>query len=787
MKRLVNKYILLLLVNLCYIVITAFSQHKGIISGIVFDKDSELPLAGANVVVINSSGTIGVETNANGKFRIEGIPVGRHTVQVSYIGYSNALLQNIDIISGKELQLSIALEELIYLQEDVVIKASKRKDRPQNDMALISARTFSMEETEKFAGSFGDPARMATTFAGVMQGGDQLNEIIIRGNSPAGLLYKIDGFTIPNPTHFSSAGTSGGAISMLNSNTLSNSDFYTGAFPAEFGNALSGVFDLKLRHGNSQKREYLFQVGFNGFELGLEGPFSSKSNATYLINYRYSTLEVFDWIGMPLPVSAVPYFQDLTAKFNIPIRQFGTTSIFIIGGKNHIKFERTKRDTINEFSLFGSGTGVVGINHSVFLINKVKITAGIAFTHRNDYTTDTSVSKTGRIISWYGHDSWEQRIQAQLTVRYKISSRNSFQAGTSYSPGWISFNDSTFYKPLNQFIYTNQISGNFGLSQSYAQLRHRFNDEFSMVAGLYHQYLSISKSHALEPRFGISYDLNFSHNLSAGFGRHSQIQPRHIYFIESLIDTLSGIYKQTNGKLGFTSSYHFVFGHQYVFRNLLRLKSEAYFQQLSSIPVERNPSYFSLINYGSFGLEEGNNSDSLVNKGKGYNYGVELTVERFLSRGYYLLFTASLFESKYAGSDGVWRNTLFNSNFVFNYVGGYELKVSQNHRLSFDIKAVWAGGLRKLPIDLDASIQQNRTVYDYSNAFATRHGNYFRIDTKVSYKLNFSKVTHILAVELINATNRRNHFIQIYNSETQQIEESTQLGLTPLVMYRVVF
>jgi len=761
----------------------AFSQHKGIISGTVIDKDSQLPLAGANVQVINNSETLGVETNAKGAFRIEGITVGRHTIHVSYIGYSSAVLPNIDIVSGKELQLNIALEELVYMHEDVVIRANVRKDRPQNEMALISARTFSMEETERFAGSFGDPARMATTFAGVMQGGDQLNEIIIRGNSPAGLLYKIDGFTIPNPTHFSSAGTSGGAISMLNSNTLSNSDFYTGAFPAEFGNALSGVFDLKLRRGNNRKREYLFQVGFNGFELGLEGPFSSKSNITYLLNYRYSTLEIFDWIGMPLPVSAVPYFQDITAHIHVPMGKFGSTSIFAIGGKNHITFERTKRDSINELSRFGSGTGVLGANHSIFLKNSVKITAGVALTHRNDFTTDTSVSNTGRIVNWYGHNSWERRLQAQLSVRYKIDNRNTLQAGLSHSSGWISLKDSTFYVPFNQFFYTNRISGNFALTQSFSQLRHRFNDDLSAVVGLHHQYISISQSHALEPRLGISYDISANHTLSAGLGQHSQIQPRHIYFVETLVDTLLGTYKQTNKNLGFTKSIHYVIGHQYVFRNLLRIKTEAYYQQLSSIPIEQNPSYFSLINYGNFGLDEGNSTDSLVNKGKGYNYGVELTVERFLSKGYYMLFTASLFDSKYAGSDGIWRNTLFNSNFVFNYVGGYEIKVSQNHRLSFDIKAVWAGGLRKLPIDLNASIQRNRTVYDYSNAFASRHGDYFRIDTKASYKLNFSKVTHIIAVELINATNRRNHFIQIYNSETQQIEESTQLGLTPLVMY----
>ncbi len=766
---------------------TSFSQHSGRISGIVLDKDSEIPLTGANVVIINSSELLGVETDVNGCFWIQGVSVGRHTIQVSFVGYTTFTLPNVEVISGRETQLSIALEQQVYYQEDVIIRADIRKDKPQNDMALISARTFSMEETERYAGSFGDPARMATNFAGVMQGGDQLNEIIIRGNSPAGLLYRVDGFTIPNPTHFSSAGTSGGAISMLNSNTMGNSDFYTGAFPAEYGNALSGVFDLKLRRGNSQKREYLFQVGFNGFEVGLEGPFSSKSTATYLLHYRYSTLEVFDWMGLSLPVSAVPYFQDITTHVNIPAGKFGNTSIILVAGKNNIKFERERQDTISGASLFGSATALAGFNHSVFLMNKIKLTAGIAFTYRGDYTTDTATTTSGRIDRWYGQDSWERGLQANLNARYKIDNRNTLNLGVSQNFGFISLTDSAFHIPTNRYIFINNIEGSYTYTQAFIQHRHRFTDYLSIVAGINFQHITISNSKAFEPRVAINYEINPNNTISAGMGKHNQIQPRHFYFIETLNDTLQGVYTQTNKNLGFSKSKHFVVGHQYVLERLYRVKSEVYYQQLHKIPVEKKSSYFSLINYGSFGLDEGNNTDSLVNEGTGFNYGLELTLERFLNRGWYMLFTASIFDSKYKGSDNVLRNTLFNSNFVFNMVGGYELNLSLNHRLAIDIKSIWAGGLRELPIDLKASKAQGRTVYDYQNAFANRFGDYFRLDIKASIKLNYQKVSHILAIELINSTNRKNHFIQTYNPSTQRIEETTQLGLTPLLMYRFVF
>lgn len=767
--------------------VVLFSQHTGRVFGVVTDKDTEYPLAGANIVLVNGDTKIGDVSNEKGEFLLVGIPVGRHSIQVSFIGYNTAIISNVDITSGRNLQLNITLEPMVYLQEEVVVRATLRKEKPQNEMALISARTFSVEETEKFAGSFGDPARMATSFAGVMQGGDQLNEIIIRGNSPAGLLYKLDGFSIPNPTHFSSAGTSGGAISLLNSNTLSNSDFYTGAFPAEFGNALSGVFDLKLRRGNNHTREYLFQMGFNGFEVGLEGPFSRTANSSYLVNYRYSTLEVFDWLGLSLPVTAIPYFQDITAHTHFPFGRFGTTSVFLVAGKNHIKFERERELNIINNTHLGSATAVLGVNHTLLIGSKFRITAGLALTHRADFTIDTTTTQSGSIVNWYGHNSWEQGIQSHITTRFKIDNRNTLSGGVSLNYGEVSLADSVYFNPLSSFIYTTNIHGDFYQVQAQAQHKHRFNDDFSMVTGVHFQHFSISNSNSFEPRLAFSYDIDTKNTISLGVGMHSQIQPRHIYFVETLVDTANAVYRQTNNNLGLSKSNHAILSHQHIHKGILRIKTDIYYQYLHNIPVERKSSYFSMLNYGSFGLDEGSNTDSLVNGGIGYNFGIEFTAERFLTRGWYGLFTASLFESKYKGSDNVWRNTLFNSNFVFNLVAGYEVKISVNHRLSFDVKSVWAGGLRQLPIDLAKSIEQQRTVYDYPNAFDKRFGDYFRLDIKASLKLNFSKVSHVISAELMNSTNRKNHFIQNFNPRTGKIEESTQLGLTPVAMYRFVF
>lgn len=210
---------------------------------------------------------------------------------VQMVGYEEVILSQIELKSAKELVLEIEMQEAVARFDEVVISGRKNKEKPVNEMASVSARSFTVEETSRYAAAAFDPAGMAQNFAGVTSGGDDLyNEIVVRGNSPKGVLWRLEGVEIANPNHFAAGGGQGGAISMLSSTTLGNSDFYTGAFPAEYGNALSGVFDLKLRKGNTQKRESSFMIGALGLEVGTEGPLSKKYGGSYLVNYRYSTL-----------------------------------------------------------------------------------------------------------------------------------------------------------------------------------------------------------------------------------------------------------------------------------------------------------------------------------------------------------------------------------------------------------------------------------------------------------------------------------------------------------------
>jgi len=317
----------------------ARGQYTQQLRGMVTDQILHQPLDGATVTLANTGLT--VVTDATGVFRFKDIRVGTYNLIISYSGYKVGQAENIIVNSGKETVISVSLEAVIYTEKEAIVKASSKKNKPLNDMSVVSARAFTVEETQKYAAAVNDPLRMATAFAGVLANDDGNNSIIIRGNSPTGLLWRMEGMDIPNPNHFGVPGSSGGGISILSSQLLSNSDFITAAFPAEYGNALSGVFDINLRKGNNEKREYTLQAGVLGLNGALEGPFSKNYKGSYLINYRYSTLAVLSKAGV-LPDNGATNFQDLAYNFYLPTTKFGTFTFFGFGGLSDQKFKAEK-------------------------------------------------------------------------------------------------------------------------------------------------------------------------------------------------------------------------------------------------------------------------------------------------------------------------------------------------------------------------------------------------------------------------------------------------------------
>ncbi len=760
------------------------------IKGEVSDKQSQFTIPGANIILMGSDPIIGTTTDMNGRFRLENVPVGRHTIQVSFLGYESVTLGNLLVNSGKELDLNIQMMESITSLNEVVITAQVDKRESLNKMSSVSARQFSVEEAQRYSGALQDPARMAQNFAGVSGASDDRNDIIIRGNSPTGVLWRMEGIDIPSPNHFAAVGTTGGPVSMLNINNLSNSDFMTSAWSADYGNALSGVFDLQLRNGNSDKREYLGQVGFNGFELGAEGPFKSGGLGSYMINYRYSTLGVFSAMGVDLGTgTAIPEYQDLTFKLNLPTQKAGHFSFWGIGGMSSIEFEPDGNDSTNLYSdgtsrtEFGSQTAVVGASHKYYFNEKTYYKLVLAASGTRTIGRGDSVgNEPEELFGLFGFDRAQTKYSANLKFNRKFNAKNTVNAGVIADYYRFNFLDSA---RLDNGVFEtiSEYEDGAALIQAYAQWQHRFNEKWTMNSGLHSQTFLLNNSTMVEPRVGLKYAMNSRHTFSLGAGHHSQLQPITVYFIEEL--DANGRPYLPNEELDFTKAIHSVLGHDFLLTENMRLKTEVYYQYLYNVPIDSAASSFSMLNAGAdFVLPD---QTGLINEGTGYNYGLEITLERFFNKGFYFLLTNSFFQSRYEGSDGVERNTQFNGNFVSNALAGKEFQISKKSTLSFDTKVTLAGGRRYTPIDLEASRLANEEVLFENRAFESQFQDYFRTDFKITYRFNGKKIAQQFSVDLQNITGNQNVFQRGYNQNTGEIGTVYQRGFFPDVQYKIYF
>ena len=759
------------------------------IRGRVLDAYTELPLPGVTIVIIGSDPLRGTGTDADGWFRFNNMPLGRVDLSVSFIGYKPVLLNNLLLSSGRELLLDIRLEEQATVIGDVVVKPDPRKDLSSNEMAVVSARSFTIDETERYAGSLGDPSRMATNFAGVSSVSDQRNDIVIRGNSPLGLLWRLEGIEVPNPNHFGSLGSTGGPISMLNNNQLANSDFYTSAFPAEYGNALSGAFDLRLRNGNNQKRELMGQMGFNGFELGAEGPFSKESQSSYLVNVRYSTLEVLHALGMSFGTgSAIPKYKDISVKLNFPLSN-GRLSFFALGGDNSIAM----LDSEGDDAQYGySGTdlyysnrmGVTGLTYVRYITDDARLTSTLAV---SGIEGSAELFELGEGVRQQVVDESMYEVKYTLSTKYnqRFNSRNYLNTGLVFDLYDVKYYGKQYHKRSGEYFNYLDSRGETSFAKLFAEWQHKVSDKLSVNSGVHSSLLFLNNSYAVEPRLGVKYEFRPGRSVSLGSGMHSQTQMKGIYFSQRLTDTTSMTYERTNEKLDFTRSLHFAAAYDHLLGKGHRLKAEIYYQRLYNIPVAQYRPEFSLISQGGgFSFMA---FDNMENSGTGENRGIELTLEKFLNKGFYYLLTASVFDAGYRGYDGVWRNSAFNNNFIVNALAGYEFRIGSKSLLSVDLKTVYAGGNRYLEIDAEKSAEKNSPHWNWDEAYSNRYPDYFRLNGRITYRLNMPGCSHEWALDLQNITNHNNIFTQNWNSEKQEVSTAYQMGFMPMMTYRIYF
>ncbi|MCC6817671.1 MAG: TonB-dependent receptor [Bacteroidia bacterium] len=758
---------------------------KQTIRGVVIDKALLRPIEGVKITIDNDTIWTAL-TDSLGQFEIIDVTVGRHKVLAQSERYFDAYLPDVLLNSGKELVLNIQLEERIKEFSSFKFKAKVNKIKPINDFSVVSSRTFSVEETQKFAAAINDPARMATSFAGVIGAEDGNNTIVIRGNSPSGMLWRMEGIDIPGPNHFSSFNGSGGGISILSAQLLGNSDFMTGAFPAEYGNALSGVFDLRLRKGNSKKREYTLQAGFLGLDLATEGPLSKKGGS-YLVNYRYSTLGLIQKLGVNITGSTT-LFQDLSYNIVFPNSRFGSFSVFGFGGisnqlQNAVKDSSQWKTMFDRYNvIYTTNTAASGLTHTISLGKNTTLRNVLLYSintikdrgeyYENDY------------INTYTH--WRnalnnQKLALNSTVNHKLNSNVHLRAGLILNH-WIYSAENKELDSLKKLVTRLDNKGLTNYAQAFAQFKLKLNSRFQVFAGLHSMYLQLNKTYSIEPRLSAKYEFKPKHTVSIGYGLHSQLQMPAIYFAEYKNQSGQSVFPNKN--LGMSKAHHIVAAYEFIINSNSRLKLEAYYQDLFKIPVSQDPSStYSLLNnnFGPVVLP-------LENTGNGKNVGIELTAERFLNKGFYYLISASVYNSQYKTKTGQWYNTRFNGNHAVSVTAGKEIKLKGDRRiLGFNFKTLWYGGFRETPIDLEKSRIYNIAIEDQSKTFSVQLSDYFRTDIKVSYRINHKKYNSIWSLDIQNATNRKNVGGQYFDLDTETTKTWYQAPLIPVFSYKIEF
>ncbi|WP_439555034.1 TonB-dependent receptor [Dyadobacter sp.] len=757
--------------------IAAFAQQPTqTVKGRVLDTESQQPVIGANVIITSLNPVQGAATDAEGNFRIEHVPVGRHAIRITSVGYDDAFLQEIGVGSGKEVELNIKLTESFRALDEVVVKAQKETGAPLNDMVSVSGRSFTVDQTKRFAAAVNDPARMALSFAGVSTTDDGGNLIIIRGNSPKGLLWRMEGVEIPNPNHFASEGTSGGGVSALSANVLGNSDFLTGAFPAEYGNATSGVFDLKLRKGNNEKREYALQAGVLGLDFAAEGPIGAKGGASYLANYRYSTLSILSKLGVQMG-DAVNDFQDGAFKVYLPYDEKAVVSVWGMGG---ISTSTVNNEDMKE--KFTSNRGMLGVNYLRYINSRSYMETIVSY---------AATKQSGDFLDKESQDIYQQNfinqtLRVSTLFNSKLNARNTLRVGAIINH--LDFNlfdqnneDGPFVKNLDQ-------KGNTQLFQAYAQLKSRLSPNVTLNAGLHGMVLGLNNQYSIEPRLGMKWAVAPRSTISLGAGLHSRTESISTYFAQ--VKATDGQSNLVNKNLKLMKSAHFVAGYEFRPTASWRVLAETYYQHHYHIPIgPPNTNSPFLLHNSMLNEIDGFVNDSLVSAGKGRSYGLEVTIEKSLTAGIYLMSTTSLYQSKYTGRDGIERSSRFNGQFVQNLLAGKEWKVGKNKTNIFaaNIKLLAAGGNMSTPVDLEKSRQEGRTERDWSRSYSEQLPHYFRTDLRVSYTKNKKRTASTISLDLQNVTNRLNAYDRYYDKKEDRVKLITQVGLIPVLNYRLEF
>ncbi|MEL6538953.1 MAG: TonB-dependent receptor, partial [Bacteroidota bacterium] len=622
---------------------------------------------------------------------------GRYDIEISFIGYTPRVESGVTIASGQATQLVGVRHEKRFELNEVVVSSAQRN--VINEAALLSARSFRVEELGRIPGGIDDPARMARKFPGVVPNASLLNnEINVRGNSSRAVMWRISDVDIYNPSHFSVLGGSGGSITILSQRLLSNTDFYSGAFPADYGNAMGGVFDVTFRNGNMEKRQHSAQISVVGIDFATEGPVGKKGNTSYLANYRYSTT---NFVNQILQQNFVPTYQDLSFKLHHELESGGYIDFFGLGGNSVSRRTASIDSTADEPYMSSVGgfltenwTATVGTTYLKPLGEDTYLKASVVGTGfqvaQNTWNFNT---QTFQIDSGRRGLDFEGRLAFSGYLNHRFSPQHTHRTGLIVNGLYsrVFFQD----RPFTDWVLSTRGpldtvrigAGSSMLLQAYSRSQFYLSQAWQVNAGVHLMYLAMTGEVSVEPRFSARWQPLPDHSFSVGYGLHSQMEPFFAYISQRRID---GVMTTQNADLRFNKAHHINLAWHHRQSEQWQLGVEVYYQHQynlvvgAEVPVSRVAANNALFEQWQ-----------LNNGGTGRNYGIEASIERSFNQGFYFLANGSLFDATYVGNDGIRRNSQYNARHLINAVGGKEWAVGQkrgkNNFLGMNLSLTYGG------------------------------------------------------------------------------------------------
>lgn len=764
---------------------SGFAQQQNL-QGVVKNSFTELPIEDVTVKLrLNDSIVASTFTNKGGAFLFVNIPLAIYDVSFSHLEYEAFILPDITLTSSRTENINVELVEAFKQLDEFTINPHKDRSKNNNEMSTNSVKTIYLQDMQKLAGSLDDPIRVAGMMPGVTSDAAfSENFVSIRGNSPRGLKYQLEGVEVINPSHFARIGSSGGTFTIFSMQLLDKSDFFTGAFPAEYSNALSGVMDVNFRRGNQATRESSISIGTLGIDLSTEGPFNEKMKSSYLINYRYSVVGLARLIGYPTQ----PTYQDLSFVLNFP-QEKGEIKVFGIAGTSDRKRLATIDSTLWESDLdrynlsLRSEMVMVGATYDRHFGEKnlLKVTTvGSAF--RQIDNRNYLLSEATEIIRSKNEYN-SAPITAAVSLKHKFSRRHTNKTGGSFeyaSHNWevLRYNFETNY------LDTNVIGkGSSQTAKAYAQSRIFLTEKTVLNIGVTSLYYSVNNKITLEPRIGLSYQTKRKGKLSLALGKHSQVEHFATYLYQERDS--AGSLSFPNKNLEFVKAYHAIGGFKTtIFKNHY-FNVEVYYQYLYDIPTEKNGT-FSMAN-----IAELQQVRALENIGTGENYGIDFGIERYASKGLYYMINASIFESNYVDGLGIKRSTEFDQKFNIKFLAGKEYivgeKKGKTNFLGWNTNVSYVGGRPYTPINLEASELNKETVYNESLAYSNRERNLLFADVTFTYKINKPKRTAVWSLQIKNIFSNGAAIYREYDPLTQQETTVKSSSFFPNLSYKIQF